>query len=144
MTRAAVLWTLLCLFALRVTGQLLVVLEVAPWLPPMDEWQSGLLPYPVLLFTQVIILVVLATVSAQFSRRRGYLVRHNRRLGGALWVAGWVYACSMVVRYVVTMSLRPEKRWTGDLIPIVFHLVLASFLLTVAGHHRRSGLYDHP
>jgi len=37
------------------------------------------------------------------------------------------------------MVLRPEMRWTGDLIPMVFHVVLASFLLTVAGHHRRQG-----
>jgi uncharacterized protein len=139
MNRAAVLWTLLALFALRVAGQMLVVLEVAPWLPPMDEWQSGLLPYPVLLFMQVIIIVVLGMVSVQFSRRRGLSVRPDRRLGGVLWVVGWIYASSMVVRYGATMTMRPEKRWTGDLIPVVFHLVLASFLLTVAGHHRKNG-----
>jgi hypothetical protein len=87
---------------------------------------------------------VFGTVSAQFSRRNGYFVRPNLRLGSAVWVAGWIYACSMVVRYVVTMSVRPEKRWTGDLIPMVFHVVLASFLLTFAGHHRESELHDRP
>jgi uncharacterized protein len=137
MTRAAVLWTLLCLFAMRVTGQLLVAFGAAPWLPPMDEWQSGLLAYPVLLPTQAITLIVFGIVAVQFSWRRGYFVRRNRRLGTALWVFGWIYAGSMVVRYIVTMALRPEKRWTGDLIPVVFHIILASFLLTVAGHHRR-------
>jgi hypothetical protein len=139
MTRAAVLWTLLGLFALRVLGQLLVALGLARWLPPMDEWQSGLLPYPALLVSQVLILVVFGCVSVQFSRDRGPFVRRKPGLGAALWVFGWIYASAMVVRYVVTMVLRPEMRWTGDLIPMVFHVVLASFLLTVAGHHRRQG-----
>jgi hypothetical protein len=43
----------------------------------------------------------------------------------------------MVVRYAVWMTIKPEERWTGDLIPVVFHIVLASLLLVVAGHHRR-------
>jgi hypothetical protein len=74
----------------------------------------------------------------QFLTTRGWFVRRNRGLGVALWVFGWIYACGMVVRYIVTMMLRPEMRWTGDLIPMVFHVVLASFLLTVAGYHRRA------
>jgi hypothetical protein len=44
MTRAAALWILLALFTGRVLGQLAVALDLAPFLPPMDEWQSGLLP----------------------------------------------------------------------------------------------------
>lgn len=139
MTRAAVLWTLLCLFALRVLGQLLVALGLARWLPPMDEWQSGLLPYPALLVSQVLILVLFGWACVQFSRDRGPFVRRRPGLGAALRVFGWIYASAMVVRYVITMVLRPEMRWTGDLIPMVFHVVLASFLLTVAGHHRRRG-----
>jgi hypothetical protein len=35
----------------------------------------------------------------------------------------------MVARYVVTMWLYPERRWTGGLLPVVFHLVLATFIL---------------
>jgi hypothetical protein len=138
MTRSAVLWTLLCLFALRILGQLLVALELARGLPPMDEWQSGLLPYPALLASQVLILVIFGAICVQFSRNRGWFVRPNRGLGVALWVFGWIYACGMVVRYIVTMMLRPEMRWTGDLIPMVFHVVLASFLLTIAEYHQRA------
>jgi hypothetical protein len=44
----------------------------------------------------------------------------------------------MVVRYAVWMAIKPEERWTGDLIPVVFHIVLASFVLIVADYHRRS------
>ena len=36
----------------------------------------------------------------------------------------------MVVRYGVRMRRRPEARWFGGAVPIVFHLVLAAFLFT--------------
>ena len=126
--RAAVLWILLALFALRVLGQLLVVAGIAPFLPPIDDWQSGLLPYPLLLASQILILGLLATVCAQFSSGRGYFVRYHSRLATPLWFAGWIYAGGMVVRYALLRR---------DSIPVVFHIVLATFLLVVAHHHRR-------
>ena len=123
------LWILFSLFACRVLGQLLVVAGQAPFLPPMDDWQSGLLPYPLLLAAQIVILSLLAIVCLQFSRRDGYFfVRRHRWLAAPLWVAGWIYALGMVVRYAFLRR---------DVIPIVFHIVLASFLLLVAHHHRR-------
>jgi hypothetical protein len=125
-----VLWFLLALFALRVAGQLLVAADLAPFLPPMDDWQSGLLPYPALLFSQVVILAVLGWVCVQFSRRQGWAVRPNAWLATPLWMFGWIYLGGMLVRYA---ALR------RDAIPVVFHLVLAGFLLTVAHHHRRAG-----
>ena len=132
MTRTTLLWILLSLFALRVLGQLLVVAGVAPFLPPMDEWQSGLLPYPLLLASQILILAVLGAACLQFSRGTGYFVKRRTWLGTPLWIAGWLYAIGMIVRYA---ALR------RDLIPVVFHIVLATFLLVVAYHHRhiRSG-----
>ena len=122
------LWILLGLFALRVLGQLLVVAGIAPFLPPMEEWQSGLLPYPVLLASQLVILAMLATVCVQFSRQRGFFVRRNAWLATPLWIVGWIYAIGMVVRYALLRR---------DIIPVIFHIVLASFLLVVARHHRR-------
>ena len=94
----------------------------------MDEWQSGLLPYPVLLASQIVILAVLAMICVQFSRGRGYFVRYHTWLGTPLWIVGWMYAIGMVVRYT---ALR------RDIIPVIFHIVLASFMLVVAHHHRR-------
>jgi membrane-bound metal-dependent hydrolase YbcI (DUF457 family) len=126
---ASVLWLLLGLFALRVLGQLLVAAGVAPFLPPMDEWQSGLLPYPLLVVSQVLILLLFGIVSVQFTHGRGYFVRYHTWLATPLWITGWIYACAMVVRYALLRR---------DAIPVVFHLVLAGFLLAVAHHHRRS------
>ena len=139
MTSAAALWTLLALFTGRVAGQLAVSLDAAPFLPPMEQWQSGLLPYPVLLASQLVLIVGLGTICRQFSRGDGYFVERRPWLGTPLWIAGWIYAGGMLVRYAVWMAIKPEERWTGDLIPVVFHIVLASFLLVVAGHHRRGG-----
>jgi uncharacterized protein len=127
-TRPTLLWILLALFALRVLGQLLVVAGVAPFLPPLDEWQSGLLPYPVLLASQILILCVLATVCAQFSKGTGYFVRPHEWLATPLWIIGWMYAGGMMMRYALLRR---------DAIPVIFHIVLASFLLVVAHHHRR-------
>jgi hypothetical protein len=122
------LWILLSLFALRVLGQLLVVAGLAPFLPPMDEWQSGLLPYPMLLASQLVILAVLTTICTQFSRGQGYFVRPHGWLATPLWITGWIYAIGMIVRYALLRR---------DAIPVAFHIVLASFLLAVAQHHRR-------
>jgi hypothetical protein len=130
------LWFLLALFALRVVGQLLVALQLAPFLPPMDQWQSGVMPYPMLLASQCAILAGLILVCVQFSRRRGYFWSPRRWLATPLWVVGWLYASAMIVRYIIWMTIRPDQRWTGDIIPVVFHLVLAGFLLVVANHHR--------
>lgn len=127
--RAAVLWLFLSLFALRVLGQLLVVTGAAPFLPPMDEWQSGLLPYPLLLASQILILGLLATVCMQFSRGSGYFVHRRGWLATPLWIVGWIYLVGMIVRYALLRR---------DAIPVVFHIVLAAFLLVVAQHHRSS------
>jgi hypothetical protein len=66
-------------------------------------------------------------VCLQFSRGEGYFVQPRRWLATPLWAVGWIYAVGMVVRYA---ALR------RDLIPVVFHMVLAGFLLTVAQYHR--------
>jgi hypothetical protein len=128
---SAVLWILLALFTLRVLGQLLVFGGVAPFLPPMDEWQSGLLPYPVLFASQILILGLLVTVCVQFTRGGGYFVRPHRWLATPLWILGWIYGIGMIVRYALLRR---------DAIPVVFHICLASFLLVFAHHHRRKRL----
>ena len=95
------------------------------------------MPYPALLAAQCIILLTFSIVCMQFTRGRGYFVDRGGWLGTPLWLVGCVYAASMVIRYAVWVTIRPDERWTGDLIPVAFHLVLASFLLVVAHHHRQ-------
>ena len=52
------LWFLLALFCLRVLGQLLVALFDLSFLPSMEEWYSGLVPYGPLLVAQILIILL--------------------------------------------------------------------------------------
>lgn len=130
----ALLWALGALFLLRVLGQALVAFLDASSLPPMAMWQSGLLPYPLLLAAQVLILGLQAWVGIDLARGAGVWVGPRPRLGRALGLLSAVYGTSMALRYGLTMAWHPERRWLGQgTIPIVFHFVLAAWLATL-GH----------
>jgi hypothetical protein len=124
---APFLWLLSALFLVRVVGQLLVRLRRPAWLPPTEEW--NLSPYHLLLPTQIGILALLAWVNASFSLGHGLPVRPRPRLGEGVLAFAAVYAGAMVVRYAVRMGRRPGARRFGGTIPIVFHWVLAAYLV---------------
>ncbi len=126
---------LLFLFCLRVLGQVLVAFFGVWFLPPMEEWFSGFLPYPELLTSQIVIILVYGKVSLDFARGRGFFVLPRRRLGINLLKFGALYLGVMIIRYVIRMALYPHERWTGGCIPIFFHWVLASFLLVLGHYH---------
>lgn len=136
---APLLWFALGLFCLRVVGQLLVATLQVGFLPPMEEWYSGLMPYPPLLVSQLVIIGLFGNVCLQFSRGRGWLVRPRARLGDSLFVFGAVYLVVMVLRYGLRMGLYPPERWVGGSIPIFFHWVLASFILLIGLYQSSSG-----
>jgi uncharacterized protein len=142
MRTARVLWLLMALFGLRVLGQILVEAWQVPFLPPSEEWFSGLLPYPPLLASQVLILLLMTKVGLDFTRRGGWSYRPRYRAGGWLLLFGGVYLAVMVIRYAVRMALYPHERWTGGAIPIFFHWVLAAYVLVLGAHHRLRG--DRP
>jgi len=126
----------LFLFVLRVVGQMLVAFVGVAWLPPMNRWMSGLMPYPYLLTAQFVIIAVFAKVAADFTRGSGWFVLTRPVFGrGGLWF-GFEYFASMIVRYTLQMILRPDTRWLGGTIPIFFHFVLASFIILFGLWHR--------
>lgn len=119
------------LFVVRVAGQIFVALRAPAWLPPMHEW--NLMPYRLLLPIQLVFVAVMAAIAVGLASGEGD-TRHSS-FGAFLIVLGAVYAASMVVRYAVRMRRRPGERWFGGAIPIVFHLVLAAFLVTWGSYH---------
>lgn len=132
--RVRVLDVLALLFLCRVIGQLGVYLGIFPFLPPMEQWQSGALHYPVLLFWQVVILLAML-----FIRTR--LITKGRLVGPVS--AGYIrtplrafatlYAVVMFVRLLVwTWGELSDFPFFGVWIPPVFHLVLAGYLLIVS------------
>jgi uncharacterized protein len=132
---APILWLLLGLFFLRVLGQLIVAIFQVPFLPPMESWHSGVMPYPVLAGFQVIIIIILVRICLNFTKKQ---LVPRRRLGLRLLGIASLYFTVMIVRYVIRMSLYPQERWFGGTIPIFFHFVLATFILLVGLYHWRN------
>lgn len=133
---APILWVLLGLFVLRVVGQVLVAFFGVGFLPPMKEWYSGLLAYRYLLPAQIVIVFLMTTICAQFSRGSGFFVTPRPAFGKPTLYFGYVYFAAMVLRYILRMALVPEARWFGGTIPIWFHMVLASYVILFAFYHR--------
>jgi hypothetical protein len=129
------LWLFTVLLLARILGQLVVRLSAPRWLPPMEQWQSGLLPYPVLLVGQAIVLTLMGWISLDFSRGAGFWVEPHPRLGRAALVWSYVYFTAMIARYILRMVRRPDQRWLGGTIPIVFHSIVAAFQWTFATYH---------
>jgi hypothetical protein len=130
---APFLWLFSFLFLIRVAGQLMVRLRRPGWLPPTEEW--NLTPYRLLLPTQIAILALMAWIDVSFSLDRGAPVDPRPGLGKGVLVFSGVYAGVMALRYVVRMKRRPDQRWFGGTIPIVFHQVLAAYLVVFGSFH---------
>ena len=129
------MWLLLGLFVLRVVGQMLVAFFRVSFLPPMGEWYSGLMSYPILLPVQWVIIALLTAICIDVSRGRGVFARPSRRAGVLLAWFSVIYFASMIARYVITMTAHPERRWLHGTIPIWFHMVLASYLFLFSRYH---------
>lgn len=124
---APYLWLFTALLFLRVIGQLIVVFAKPRWLPPMEQWQSGLVPYPLLVVTQALVLWLMVSISWDFSHATGYWVAPQPLWGPAAYYWSYLYFSAMVVRYVIRMRRHPDQRWFGGTIPIIFHSIVAAF-----------------
>lgn len=126
--QVALLWFLQALFLCRVLMQIYVGLYAPPFLPPWNEWYSGLLPYPILLPLQITLLMLMTCISYDNSRKTGIFYIGSDRV--KIWMvrASLVYAGTMVLRYIVVMGINPAMRWLHGTIPISFHLVLAAYI----------------
>lgn len=109
-------------------GQVLVAFFDVQWLPPMERWYSGLVPYPWLLLSQLLIVALMLKISVDFTRRNGWFYMPKRLLGLPVLIFGWIYLAVMLGRAVLV--------WDRA-IPIVFHWVLAAFVIAVGSWHRR-------
>lgn len=132
---ARFLWLLMFLFACRVAGQAAVAFLGVTWLPPMSEWYSGLLEYPLLLPSQLMILALMLTMNLGVQAQRGPLATVSERAARFVRGFAFIYFAAMVLRYALTMYLVPERRWFGGTIPIFFHWLLALYLYLWAHHH---------
>lgn len=109
-------------------GQALVVFLHVGWLPPMEAWYSGLMPYEYLLPSQVAIIALMAKICLDFTRARGWFYEPKRLLAVEWLWFGYLYLAAMIARAIFL--------WDHP-IPIVFHWVLAAFVIAVGLSHRR-------
>jgi hypothetical protein len=132
---------LTALFFLRVLGQALSVFLQVDWLPATEHWASGLIPYPILLTIQIVMLIVMVKISTDVWRAVGFFSQPRPSYARFLIAFSVIYAGAMTLRYVLTMIYRPEMRWLGGTIPIFFHFVLAAFLFTWGRYISRRALF---
>ncbi len=137
---AVILGVLACAFFLRVLGQAIVSVSQVSFLPPMEQWYSGLMPYGLLLPIQVIILVAQVMISQDICRGIGLFAGQRPSIGRGLRWFSYVYFAAMVLRYILTMTFFPERRWFSGTIPIFFHCVLAAYLFVLGQYY--SGVED--
>jgi len=130
--RCVVLWACIGLFLLRVLGQLEVVLIAPAWLPPMEQWYSGLLPYPLLLPAQILILMLMTGLTVNEMRRPQPVFARPRGRWNWLRDLSIFYFAAMVVRLVLKFLRGAEDVIAAGGIPVAFHWVLALFLLVLS------------
>lgn len=114
-------------FFVRVSAQVEVWLLGPAWLPPMEAWSSGLLPYAVLLPVQILMLMALSVITGTVADR-GRVI--GGRAGRVLRGTSTAYAVIMLARLVVVVTAPPGE--AGPWLPIPFHLVLAMWLYLLA------------
>lgn len=121
------LWGLTALFAFRVIAQPLALFM--PQLPAFDAWHGSVMPYPLLLAAQLLILALMIALNLACMRGR---LAPRPRLARILNLLGWVYFSGMLVRLLVGQTLDPMPAWFDRPLPTLFHLVLATWLLLLA------------
>jgi hypothetical protein len=133
---ARVLWLSLGLFALRVVAQPLSLVVRSHWLPAFDAWQSGAVPYWLLLLSQIAILAVFVPGTVAVARGTAQL---RRRSGVLLFAVGTMYLMSMITRLALGMTAMRGHAWFDRPIPTSFHLVLATSVMVYARFQWRYG-----
>jgi len=119
------------LFGFRVVAQAVQRVHELPYLPPFDAWHGGVLPYPLLLASQIVIFALLIFV---LRRLRTTGIAPARWRYRACFALGGAYFAFMFVRLAAGLTVFADHPWFSKTIPAFFHLVLAGFLLLL-GHY---------
>jgi hypothetical protein len=138
---AILMWTCIAMFAARVLGQVEALLLAPDWLPDMDAWYSGLLPYPLLLPAQIAILMTMTAVAWNRRVRTGRFAAAHPRVVESLRGFALLYAGVMALRLAWIVVTHGTDFWRHGAIPVAFHWVLALFILVSA--RRSEGLGGH-
>lgn len=129
---AVLLWSCVALFGARVIGQIEALLLAPDWLPSMEAWYSGLMPYYLLLPAQIALLMIMTVVAWNRRIRTGRFAASHPGLARALRIAACLYFLAMALRLALNIGANGEDFRHAGAIPVAFHWVLALFLLVSA------------
>jgi len=124
-----ILWSLQLLFLIRVVAQLEALIISPQWLPAFEHWQSGLVPYYLLLPIQIIILIIMTITSYNATKCSGVFYVTSPKAKKVLTIVAALYAFGMLIRFIVRSVLFPDAVWfeKGN-IPTFFHFILAFYI----------------
>lgn len=130
-----ILIALTALFGVRVIAQLGSIFVVDGWvfdgwIPAFERWSSGVIPYPLLLVLQLLILVSMVSGCAYPGRWRP----GSSAIRTMKWLA-LAYFLIMLLRLIVALSGVSSPPWWQMPLPALFHLVLAGYLYLFAQYH---------
>ena len=125
---------LAALFVARVGAQLVQAISPVGWIPAFEAWQSGVLPYALLLAGQF---AIIGSMSFCLYRVRSGAIRPRRWKYWACFVFGGAYFCLMTFRWIAGLTFLADHPWFSKTLPAFFHLVLAGFILALGLHIRR-------
>jgi len=127
------LWILTLLFTGRVLGQAVQRWWPQSFLPSFNAFQGSGLPYPLLLIAQLVILALMVRAALRVGAGTLSPSQGQRRF---LIGFGILYMAGSVTRIVIGLAVPASPHWFTAGIPAFFHLVLASFVITLALHAR--------
>jgi len=113
-------------------GQIEVVLLAPSWLPPFRAWESGLIPYSVLLPTQILLIAWMAIVATDQWRGSGYFWVTQQKTRRCLKIIAGIYFSVMLLRLVIIGLRAPHTLLERGLIPVIAHWALAAFIYLTA------------
>ena len=124
-----ILLVLALAFLGRVLAQVIQAVGEVGFLPEFDAWQSGALPYPVLLASQIVILALQVLIIIRVRAERLRLTVRSSLIVAGL---GAAYFGFMAFRLVAGFTFLQGHEWFDAPLPSTFHLVLASFVMATA------------
>ena len=129
------LWLITLVFLMRVLAQIFVGIYSPSYLPKMEMWYSGLLPYPILLTYQMFMYTCMVIFNFCFYMGKGPLFYFLNPSTQRYFVYfGLIYFVLMVIRFIVHKVKDPETRWPRGTIPIFFHFFLSTYIILMGSY----------
>lgn len=120
---------LFLLFTGRCLAQLFQSFFNVSWLPGFNEFQSGAASYPILLLSQIIILILGWHINYCLVTKKQPLKFTSKKW---FFLISVFYLLIMFLRLALGLTIFKQHFFFSALIPAAFHLILASWMMLVS------------